>query len=148
MEVGVTCREAGLFIYITNVNITMQVGTKRTIGYIVVSFLWLCFTSCAGIFRTTYYITETQGWKKADYNGVNDIAYTNDTTPDSIMLNVRGPGAANFNRAIILSLCLSHMPTVLDKTLPRVGGLKPNSTCVSHTRFIHKAFALRIMRGT
>ena len=72
----------------------MQVGTKRTIGYIIVSFLWLCFTSCAGIFRTTYYITETQGWKKADYNGVNDIAYTNDTTPDSIMLNVRGPGAA------------------------------------------------------
>ena len=66
----------------------MQVGTNRTIGYIVVSFLWLCFTSCAGIFRTTYYITETQGWKKADYNGVNDIAYTNDTTPDSIMLNV------------------------------------------------------------
>ena len=54
----------------------------------------LCLTSCAGIFRTTYYTTDTQGWKKADYNGVNGIAYTNDTTPDSIMLNARGPGTS------------------------------------------------------
>ena len=52
----------------------------------------LCLTSCAGIYRTTYYITETQGWKKADYNGVNDIAYTSDTAPDSIMLNVNQSG--------------------------------------------------------
>ncbi len=57
----------------------------------------LCLTSCAGIFRTTYYITETQGWKKADYNGVNGIAYTNDTTPDSIMLNARGPGTSSIS---------------------------------------------------
>ena len=57
----------------------------------------LCLTSCAGIFRTTYYITEMQGWKKADYNGVNGIAYTNDTTPDSIMLNARGPGTSSIS---------------------------------------------------
>ena len=57
----------------------------------------LCLTSCAGIFRTTYYITETQGWKKADYNGVNDIAYTSDTAPDSIMLNARGPGTSSIS---------------------------------------------------
>ena len=67
----------------------------RRIFYFTHSVLiCLCLTSCAGIYSATYYITETQGWKKADYNGVNDIAYTSDTAPDSIMLNVRGPGAA------------------------------------------------------
>lgn len=67
---------------------------KPILGFIFSVLICLCFTSCAGIYRATYYITETQGWKKADYNGVNGIAYTNDTTPDSIMLNVRGPGTS------------------------------------------------------
>ena len=74
--------------------IDKMIDMKPILGFIFSVLICLCLTSCAGIFRTTYYITETQGWKKADYNGVNDIAYTSDTAPDSIMLNARGPGAA------------------------------------------------------
>ena len=74
--------------------INKMIDMKPILGFIFSVLICLCFTSCAGIFRTTYYITETQGWKTADYNGVNGIAYTNDTTPDSIMLNVRGPGTS------------------------------------------------------
>ena len=70
---------------------------KRRFYFTHSVLICLCLTSCAGIFRTTYYITETQGWKKADYNGVNGIAYTNDTTPDSIMLNARGPGTSSIS---------------------------------------------------
>ena len=67
----------------------------RRIFYFTHSVLiCLCLTSCAGIFRTTYYITETDGWKELKPCSEGGITYTYDVTPDTVMLNVRGPGTS------------------------------------------------------
>ncbi len=54
----------------------------------------LCLTSCSGIFRTTYYTTDTAGWKKLKPCSEGGITYTYDVTPDMVILNVRGPGTS------------------------------------------------------
>ena len=54
----------------------------------------LYLTSCSGIFRTTYYTTDTAGWKKLKPCSEGGITYTYDVTPDMVILNVRGPGTS------------------------------------------------------
>ena len=67
----------------------------RRIFYFTHSVLiCLCLTSCAGIFRTTYYTTDTAGWKKLKPCSEGGITYTYDVTPDMVILNVRGPGTS------------------------------------------------------
>ena len=58
------------------------------------AFICLCLTSCSGIFRTTYYATDTAGWKKLKPCSEGGITYTYDVTPDMVILNVRGPGTS------------------------------------------------------
>ena len=58
------------------------------------AFIYLCLTSCSGIFRTTYYTTDTAGWKKLKPCSEGGITYTYDVTPDMVILNVRGPGTS------------------------------------------------------
>ena len=58
------------------------------------AFICLCLTSCSGIFRTTYYTTDTAGWKKLKPCSEGGITYTYDVTPDMVILNVRGPGTS------------------------------------------------------
>ena len=57
----------------------------------------LCLTSCSGIFRTTYYTTDTAGWKKLKPCSEGGITYTYDVTPDMVILNVRGPGTSSIS---------------------------------------------------
>ena len=58
------------------------------------AFICLCLTSCSGIFRTTYYTTDTAGWKKLKPCSEGGITYTYGVTPDMVILNVRGPGTS------------------------------------------------------
>ena len=74
--------------------IDKMIDMKPILGFIFSVLICLCFTSCAGIFRTTYYITETQGWKKLKPCSEGGITYTYDVTPDMVILNVRGPGTS------------------------------------------------------
>ena len=70
----------------------------RRIFYFTHSVLiCLCLTSCSGIFRTTYYTTDTAGWKKLKPCSEGGITYTYDVTPDMVILNVRGPGTSSIS---------------------------------------------------
>ena len=67
---------------------------KLLLGFTFSVLICLCLTSCAGIFRTTYYISDTDGWKKLKPCSEGGITYTYDVTLDTVMLNVRGPGTS------------------------------------------------------
>ena len=56
-------------------------------------------------------------WKKTN-NDVNDTAYSNETIPDSIMLNARGAGAA------ITTLYPSHSTRKAYNTITYFGNIK------------------------
>ena len=66
----------------------------RVFCFMLSAFICLCLTSCSGIFRTTYYTTDTAGWKKLKPCSEGGITYTYDVTPDMVILNVRGPGTS------------------------------------------------------
>ena len=87
---------------------------KPIFGFTFSVLICLCLTSCAGIFRTTYYITETDGWKKLKPCSEGGITYTYDVTPDTVMLNVRGPGTSAITVGPIF-FRFPHMPSVLGK---------------------------------
>ena len=67
---------------------------KRRFYFTHSVLICLCLTSCSGIFRTTYYTTDTAGWKKLKPCSEGGITYTYDVTPDMVILNVRGPGTS------------------------------------------------------
>ncbi|MFC2263692.1 MAG: hypothetical protein ACFNM7_00500 [Prevotella conceptionensis] len=66
----------------------------RVFCFMLSAFICLCLTSCSGIFRTTYYTTDTAGWKKLKPCSEGGITYTYGVTPDMVILNVRGPGTS------------------------------------------------------
>lgn len=56
--------------------------------------------------------------KKTNHNGLSDTAYSNETIPDSIMLNARGAGAA------ITTLYPSHSTRKAYNTITYFGNIK------------------------